>query len=184
MDYISSAWPWYIAGPLIAFTMFSMLYLGRRFGISSSMETICTIGGAGRISNYFNRNWKDKDWLLLFVMGTIIGGYLASNFLSDPKGLILADNTISDLAALGIQFEGSYLPADIFSWDNLGTGQGIIMMMVGGLLVGFGTRYAGGCTSGHAISGLSELQLPSLVATIGFFIGGLISTYFLLPLIF
>jgi hypothetical protein len=51
-------------------------------------------------------------------------------------------------------------------------------------MVGFGSRYAGGCTSGHAISGLSDLQVPSLIAVVGFFIGGLIMTFFILPLIF
>jgi len=57
------------------------------------------------------------------------------------------------------------------------------MLVGGGILIGFGTRWAGGCTSGHAISGLSNLQLPSLIAVIGFFIGGIIMTYFLLPTI-
>jgi uncharacterized membrane protein YedE/YeeE len=57
-------------------------------------------------------------------------------------------------------------------------------MVIGGFLVGFGTRYAGGCTSGHAISGLSNLQFASLIATIGFFAGGLIATHLLYPLLF
>jgi uncharacterized membrane protein YedE/YeeE len=53
------------------------------------------------------------------------------------------------------------------------------LLLVGGVLIGFGTRYAGGCTSGH-VSGLSNLQIPSLKAVIGFF-GGLIMSYFYSP---
>jgi uncharacterized membrane protein YedE/YeeE len=57
------------------------------------------------------------------------------------------------------------------------------MIVVGGFLVGFGTRYAGGCTSGHAIMGLSNLQWPSLVATISFMVGGFIMANLILPFI-
>jgi len=62
--------------------------------------------------------------------------------------------------------------------------KGFLVLAFGGLMVGFGSRYAGGCTSGHAISGLSDLQIQSLIAVAGFFIGGLLMTYFVLPLIF
>lgn len=183
MELLSNPWPWYVGGPMIALTMFLMLYMGKRFGISSSLETICTIGGGGKISSYFDKNWKDKVWLLLFAIGVVGGGFIGGTLLADPNDLVLAEATVQDLSALGISFQGEFLPESIFSWDNLFTFRGFIFLILGGMLIGFGTRYAGGCTSGHAISGLSELQIPSLVATIGFFIGGLISTYFLLPIL-
>ena len=89
------------------------------------------------------------------------------------------------MAELGFANAGqSYLPAEIFSEESIFSLKGFYILIVAGFMIGFGTRYAGGCTSGHAITGLSSLQFPSLLAVIGFFIGGLIMTWFLLPLIF
>ncbi len=98
--------------------------------------------------------------------------------------MVVAPSTQADLRALGIQEFSGLLPLDIFGWDQLFTLKSILFMLFGGFLVGFGTRYAGGCTSGHSIMGLSNLQWPSLVATICFMLGGFISTWFLLPLLF
>ena len=87
----------------------------------------------------------------------------------------------------GLGFENAgeqYLPAELFSLEQVFTLKGLLILVIGGFLVGFGSRYAGGCTSGHAISGLSNLQLPSLIAVIGFFIGGLIMSFFILPWLF
>ena len=78
----------------------------------------------------------------------------------------------------------AYLPTEIFSMENVSQPKNILILLIGGLLVGFGARYAGGCTSGHAISGLSNLQLPSLTAVVGFFIGGLVMIHLIYPLIF
>lgn len=183
IDLISQSWPWYVAGPLIAIMMFMMLYFGKQFGISSTMRTLCSIGGAYKWSDYFNINWKEQLWNLTFALGALIGGYIATNFLSPERAIELSPETSASLIKLGIMNPGAnYLP-DIFSWQNLGTGQGLIFMVLGGFLVGFGTRYAGGCTSGHAISGLSNLQITSLWAVVGFFIGGLFVTHLILPLI-
>jgi len=183
LDFISQAWPWYVGGPMIAFLMFSILWLGQRFGISSTLETLCTLGGAGKRISLFDTDWRKKDWMLVLAVGAILGGTISSTFLMNDEPLVLSQNTISDLEAIGVPFDGKYLPESLFNWETLLSLKGMILMVGGGFLIGFGTRYAGGCTSGHAISGLSEMQLPSLVATIGFFIGGLVSTYLLLPII-
>lgn len=190
IDYIAQPWHWFISGFMIVVVMFLLIFLGKRFGVSSSFKTMCTIAGAGKRFEYFRYNWKDHDWLLTFVAGSIIGGAIAANFLASPEPVQISTATIADLAALGISYpqtmsEGSgFIPHDLFNLSNLGTPAGIVLMILGGFFVGFGTRWAGGCTSGHAISGLSELQLPSLVAVIGFFIGGLTSTFLIFPLLF
>ncbi len=189
IEFISQPWHWSISGLMIAFVMFLLIYLGQRFGVSSSFQAMCSIGGAGKIADYFNYDWKKHDWLLVFVAGAIIGGGIAVNFLGSPEPVQISSATIADLSELGIQTprtldEGlGFIPHDLFNFEMLTSLKGILLMVVGGFLVGFGTRYAGGCTSGHAISGLSNLQLPSLVAVIGFFIGGLLTTFVLLPLI-
>lgn len=184
IDLISQTWPWYVSGPLIALVMLSLLWTGKRFGVSSTLRTLCTIGGAGKKVSFFNFDWKSQRWNLVFVLGSVIGGYLAVTFLSSPEGLKLNPDTVKDLTSLGLEFNGSIVPEDIFSWTKVLSFKGILFILVGGLLVGFGARWAGGCTSGHAISGLSELQLPSLIAVIGFFIGGLAMTHLFFPLIF
>ena len=146
---------------------------------------MCAVGGAGRVSDFFKIDWKRQRWNLTFVAGSIIGGFIAYNFLSNSTEVLLADNTQEKLEALGFLTPGSdYLPGEIFGAAALSSWQGLLILLVGGFLVGFGARYAGGCTSGHAISGLSNLQLPSLIAVIGFFIGGLSMVHFILPLIF
>lgn len=184
IEYLRQPWPWYIAGPLIALTMFLLLFFGKNFGISSTFRTTCAIGGAGKISDFFNFDWKKQLWNLVLVGGMIIGGFIASTWLQESKSIPLAQKTVQKLQGIGIQNPGAnYLPEEIFSWDSLFTLRGFIFLVVGGFLVGFGARYAGGCTSGHAISGMSNLQFPSLIAVVGFFIGGLLMTYLLLPLI-
>jgi len=143
------------------------------------------MGGAGKYADFFRFDWKAQRWNLVVVLGAIIGGFISVQFLSDGSTIALSENTITDLKALGFTNAGeALLPPEIFSWDAVLSLKGISILVIAGFLVGFGTRYAGGCTSGHAISGLSNLQKPSLVAVIGFFIGGLIMTHFILPLIF
>ncbi|ALM07685.1 YeeE/YedE family protein [Sediminicola sp. YIK13] len=185
MEFILQPWPWYVSGPLIAMVMLLLIYFGRTFGMSSNLRTLCTIGGAGKYSDFFRFDWKAQRWNLTVVLGAIIGGFVATQFLSDNSVIALSAETISDLGKFGFTSIGeSLLPAEIYGWDNVLSIKGLSILIVGGFLVGFGTRYAGGCTSGHAITGLSNLQLPSLIAVIGFFIGGLIMTHFILPLIF
>jgi len=184
IDFISQPWAWYVSGPLIALVMFLLLWAGGSFGVSSTLRTMCSIGGAGAKVPFFNFNWRAQIWNLVFVSGAIIGGFIAHTFLVNENDLDLAASTIADLEALNISFTGGLAPAELFNWSSFLTIKGFLVLVVGGFLVGFGTRWAGGCTSGHAISGLSDLQLPSLIAVIGFFIGGLAMTHLLFPLIF
>jgi uncharacterized membrane protein YedE/YeeE len=185
MDWIYEPWPWYVAGPLIALTMFILLFAGKQFGMSSNLRTMCSIGGAGKAADFFRFDWKKERWNLMVVVGAVIGGFLASHYMSNntveinPK---VAQQLSQDY---GIDSVGeAYLPPEIFASEQLGDPFILAVFILGGFMVGFGARYAGGCTSGHGISGLSNLQLPSLIAVIGFFIGGLVMVNLLYPLIF
>jgi uncharacterized protein len=188
--FLSQPWHWSVSGVMIALVMFLLILLGQRFGVSSSFRAFCSIGGAGKRIEYFNYDWKSHSWLLIFIIGSIIGGAIGSTLLASPEPVQISQATISDLAAIGVNTPASlsegtgFLPMEIFNFGALLSLKGFIIMVLGGFLIGFGTRWAGGCTSGHAISGLSNLQMPSLVAVIGFFIGGLIMTHLLFPLIF
>ncbi|MFT4566187.1 MAG: putative membrane protein YedE/YeeE [Saprospiraceae bacterium] len=185
IDTISQPWPWYIAGPLISLVMALLIYFGKQFGVSNNLRTGCAILGAGKVTTFFQFDWKAQIWNIIFILGAVIGGFIAANFLTATTVIDLNPNTVSALNEIGIQNAGeSYLPEIIFGASALSSVKGIVVLLVGGFLVGFGTRYAGGCTSGHAISGISNLQIPSLIAVIGFFIGGLIMTHFLIPIIF
>ena len=185
MEFILNPWPWYVSGPLIAIVMALLLYFGKTFGMSSNLRTMCAIGGAGKYSNFFKMDWRDNAWNLVVVVGAIIGGFIAVNFLSNDSVTDLNPTTISELKALGFSDAGKNLvPNELFNSDAILSLKGLSLLIIGGLLVGFGTRYAGGCTSGHAITGLSSLQRPSLIAVIGFFIGGLIMANLLFPIIF
>lgn len=179
---LAQPWPWFIAGPLISLVMFGLIYFGESFGVSSNFRTLCSMAGAGKNCGFFDFNWKTQVWNLVFVLGVGIGGYIAHEFLSPGTAIGIDSSTVEELKVFGLQTStNTMVPVSIFSWDGLLTIKGFIMIVLGGFLVGFGTRYAGGCTSGHAISGLSDLQLPSLIAVLGFFIGGLSVTYFVLP---
>ena len=185
MNFLLEPWPWYVAGPLITLTMFFLFYYGKKFGISSNLETMCAIGGAGKFVDFFQFDWRKNSWNLLFVVGVIIGGFIAYQWLTTNEAVAISQNTIQDLSELGFQNAGAqYLPEEIFSIDSMLSLKGFLILLIAGVLVGFGSRYAGGCTSGHAIVGLSNLELPSLISVIGFFIGGLIMTWLILPLIF
>lgn len=180
IDWLSQPWPWYVAGPIIGLTVPALLILGNKsFGISSSLRHVCAICIPAGLP-FFNYNWRKEMWNLMFVLGIFIGGFIATQFLSNPNEMIVAEATKADLAAIGITDFGSLMPASIFSWENLFTAKGLLFFVIGGFMVGFGTRYAGGCTSGHAIMGISALQWPSLVATIFFMIGGFFMTQVLL----
>lgn len=182
---ILETWPWYVSGPCIAIIMFILLYFGRTFGMSSNLRTLCSIGGAGKYADFFKFDWRAQRWNLTVVLGAIIGGFIAHHYLSNPTDIHLSQNTISDLAALGFDNAGkTLLPNEIYSWDAALSLKGLLILIIGGFLVGFGTRYAGGCTSGHAITGLSSLQRPSLIAVIGFFLGGLVMIHLIFPIIF
>jgi uncharacterized membrane protein YedE/YeeE len=183
-DFLSASWPWYVAGPMIGlFVPLLLLLTGKAFGVSSSLKHACAATVPGR-AEYFNYDWTASGlWNLLFVAGILLGGVLAVQGLGGggPTGISAA--TKADLRALGITDVSGLVPPTLFSWSSLTTLPGLVAVVLGGFLVGFGARYAGGCTSGHAITGLATLQVPSLIAVVGFFIGGLFTTYVLLPLL-
>lgn len=189
INFISQPWHWAVSGAMIALTMFLLTWFGGRFGVSSNLRTMCAIGGAGKNTEFFKFDWKKDVWNLVFILGAVIGGFIASNYLANPNPVSISESTQSYLTTIGISTpqtlaEGTgYVPSEIFSTNNIFSFSNIIILVLGGFLIGFGTRYAGGCTSGHAISGLSNLQLPSFIAVIGFFIGGLLMTWVLLPIL-
>lgn len=184
MNWIYDPWPWYVSGPMIALILFLLLKVGKEFGMSSNLRTLCTLCGAGKNTSFFNFDWKSQKWNLIVVTGAIIGSAIASNFLTVDESVHISEKTIEKLNALGFTDAGkAYVPSLLFDISNISI-KSLGLLFLGGLLVGFGARYAGGCTSGHAISGLSNLQLPSLIAVIGFFIGGIFMIYVIFPLIF
>ena len=185
MEFILEPWPWYVSGPCIALVLLVLTLLGKKFGMSSNLRTACAVMGAGKKVNFFDFNWQADKWNLIVVLGAFIGGYIGHNHLSSSKGVDLNPETVVDLNNLGFTDAGKYyMPTELFDYDVFFDFKTMALLIIGGFLVGFGTRYAGGCTSGHAISGLSNLQLPSLIAVIGFFIGGLSMIHLIFPLIF
>jgi uncharacterized membrane protein YedE/YeeE len=184
LDFLMQPWPWWFSGIIISAVMFLMLFFGKSFGFSSNLRTICTIAGAGKRVKFFDFDWKTQSWNLVFLVGAVIGGYIANNFLNDGSSFQIAESTAKDLAALGFAKAKEVQPLELFSWEAIFTLKGFAVLAIGGILVGFGSRYAGGCTSGHAISGISNLQVPSLIAVVGFFIVGLLMTHFIFPFIF
>jgi uncharacterized protein len=183
-EFVTQPWSWWFSGIIIALIMFSLIYFGQSFGFSSNLRTICTMTGVGKKIKFFDFNWKSQLWNLVFLAGAIIGGSIAKQFLSNGDPVNISEETIQALSYLGFSAPEGAQPHELFSWHSAFTLKGFLVLAMGGLMVGFGARYAGGCTSGHAISGLSDLQIPSLVAVVGFFIGGLLMTYLIFPIIF
>jgi uncharacterized membrane protein YedE/YeeE len=180
-DFLHHPWPWYVAGPLIGLTVPVLLVLGNKhFGISANLRHACAACFPANIP-FFRYDYKKEMWNMVFVLGIVIGGILAAHFLADPQPISVNPRLARELAGYGITDYSSMVPVQVYSWHSLLSLKGWIMLVGGGLLVGFGTRYAGGCTSGHAIMGLSTLQWPSLVATICFMAGGFIMANLLLP---
>ena len=182
--FFSAPWPWYLAGPVIGLFVPALLLVGNRtFGVSSNLRHMCAALVPGRIE-HFRYDWRGVGlWNLLFVLGIGLGGFLAAQW-GGAHSIAISEQTRIALQSLGIHDFSGLAPSEVFSWSALLTIKGFVCVVVGGFLVGFGTAYAGGCTSGHAICGLADLQLPSLIAVCGFFAGGLIGTFFVLPLIF
>ena len=184
-EWWSQPWPWWVAGPLIGLIVPLLLVIGsKQFGLSTSFRQICAATAPGQIE-YFRYDWKRGMWRLALILGIIGGAAIGATWLASPDPVIgISEATNSDLAALGITDFRGMVPSEFISWGGLLTLPGFVMVVVGGFFVGFGARYADGCTSGHAISGLSTFQFSSLIAVLGFFAGGLVATHLLLPLIF
>jgi len=181
IEIIRQPWTWYVSGALIGLTVPALLLLGNKhFGISSSLRHICAACIPAKIP-FFQYDWKRESWNLFFVAGIAAGAALALAFLSNPAPVQVSENTVRDLAELGIVADGHMMPASIFSFENLFTLKGLVFFVMGGFMVGFGTRYAGGCTSGHSIMGLSTFQLSSLIATCCFMAGGFAMVHLIFP---
>lgn len=184
MELLKQPWPWYLAGPLIGLTVPALLILGNKsFGISSSFRHLCAMCVPSKIP-FFNYEWKKETWNLYFVAGILLGGIISTQFLYNASAIGIHPSLANELAGYGISDLSSLVPVDLVNWENLMTLRGSIVLIGGGFLVGFGARYAGGCTSGHAIMGLSTLQWPSLVATVCFMIGGFTMANWILPYLF
>jgi uncharacterized membrane protein YedE/YeeE len=183
MEFLYKPWPWYVAGPIIGLAVPALLLLGnKRLGISSSLRHLCAACYPSNIP-LLQYDWKKEIWNLFFVAGILIGGFIGGVVFENPSHTDLSKDTIVQLQDVGLADTSGMLPVELFSWSNLLTAQGFLLIIVGGFLVGFGTRYARGCTSGHGIFGLSSLQWTSLVAVIAFFVGGLICSHYILPFI-
>jgi len=178
---LSGEWPWFVAGPLIGLFVPALLIAGNKvFGISSNLRHLCSAIAPGKVE-FFHYDWRKTGlWNLVFLGGVVIGGFLASH-TGAAHNIAISAETRVDLSKLGIHDFSGLAPHELFNWAALLTLRGFVSVVVGGFLVGFGTAYAGGCTSGHAISGLANFELPSLIAVLGFFAGGLAATYFILP---
>ena len=200
IDFISQPWPWWMGGFVIGITLYLLFYFDKEFGLSANLRTMCAADGAGDYADFFNFDWNKQGWNLMVALGATFGGYVAANYFGGDFNAHISPATVAtlnDIAGQDILTYGNVpiVPGatmlqpdidpfwNIYSWSSLFTVRGLIIIVFGGFLIGFGARYAGGCTSGHAISGLADLQLPSLVAVIGFFAGGLLMTYLILPYI-
>lgn len=179
---LAGAWPWYVAGPLIGLFVPALLLAGNKvFGVSSNLRHACAALRPGRIE-FFRYDWRTAGgWNLAFALGILLGGAIAGRFLAGDAGVHIGAAARDTLATLGVRDFTGLVPRDLFNWAALTTWRGLVMIVGGGFLIGFGTAYAGGCTSGHAISGLADMQLPSLIAVLGFFAGGLVSTWLIVP---
>ena len=184
IQFLTQPWPWYFGGFMISIILFLLLWTGKSFGMSSNLRTLCSMMGAGKKVSFFDFDWKAQRWNLIVALGVVLGGFIASNHIVSTKSMDLSQNTVDQLLAMGIQDAGkSFAPEILFSNDAFTNPYVLLLLILGGFLVGFGARYSGGCTSGHAISGLSNIQLPSLIAVFGFFAGGLLINHFILPLL-
>lgn len=183
LEVFKQPWPWYVAGGLIGLIVPALLLLGNKhFGISANLRHACAACFPANIK-FFKYDWKKEAWNLFFVGGIFVGAIIAATLLADPNPIQVDPKLTQELAGYGITDYSNMVPNDLLSWEALFTVRGIIMMVAGGFLVGFGTRYAGGCTSGHAIMGISDLQVPSIIATCCFMAGGFIMANLILPII-
>jgi hypothetical protein len=179
---LSSSWPWWVAGPLIGLTVPLLHWIGgHQFGLSANLRHLCAICLPAR-GAFFRYDWRSEGlWNLILAAGIVLGGFVGHRLLSDPSRQIeVAPETAATLAELGLE-RGPVAPERLVSWRALATLPGFLSLVVGGFAVGFGARWAGGCTSGHAISGLAAFEVASLLAVLGFFAGGLFVAWWLLP---
>lgn len=181
LDLLTQPWPWYLGGPLFGLLVPLLLLANNRsFGISGSYRPLCAIGSRGRVA-FFHYDWRAEAWQLIFAFGIVLGGWIAGSLFANPEPVAIAQATQADLRALGLTDLSGLVPPELMRWETLLTLPGFVMIVVGGFFVGFGARYAGGCTSGHGITGVADLQVASFVAVFGFYVGGSFSAFVILP---
>ena len=183
LEILRQPWTWYVAGAIIGLIVPALLILGNKhFGVSANLRHACAACFPSNI-RFFKYDWKKEIWNLFFEAGRLMGGFIAAQYLANPNPIAVNAALVTELKGYGINDYSGLVPSEIFSWESLLSLRGLILLVGGGFLVGFGARYAGGCTSGHAIMGLSDLQVPSLIATISFMVGGFIMANLILPFI-
>ena len=183
MELLSQPWPWWAAGIIIGLIVPALLIIGNKhFGLSANLRHACAACLPANVK-FFQYDWKKEVWNFFFVGGIIAGAIIASTLLANPEPVKVAPELAAELQGYGITDYSGMVPAQLFSWESLFSLRGFVMLVFGGFMVGFGSRYAGGCTSGHAIMGLSDIQVPSLIATIFFMVGGFIMANLILPYI-
>jgi uncharacterized membrane protein YedE/YeeE len=184
MDLWHRPWPWYVTGPLVGLVAVSLLVIGnKQFGVSHNLRHLCAAVVPGDLP-YFTYDWRRTGlWNLVFILGVVVGGFIGGVLLANPHPVAITAAAVASLATLGITDFSGLVPRELFNWHVLLTLKGFVMIVGGGFLIGFGTAYAGGCTSGHGITGLADLQLPSFIAVISFFAAGAAASFVLLPLL-
>ena len=183
-DLLRQPWPWYVTGPLVGLVAVGLLAIGNKpFGVSSNLRHICAACLPGHVA-YFKYDWRrDGRWNLVFILGVVAGGFVGGVLLANPHPVAITPAAVTSLAKLGIHDFSGLVPRELFTLQMLLTPRGFFLFIGGGFLIGFGTAYAGGCTSGHGITGLADLQLPSLLTVISFFAAGAAASFFVLPLL-
>lgn len=178
------AWPWYVAGPIVGLMVPLAILIGnRRWGVSSSLRHVCAAVSPVK-PPFLRYDWKKEAWNLFFVAGAVMGGFIAAHWIPNAPVPDIDPRTVAAIRTLGFDSPRGLVPPEAFAFSELSTARGFLMIVVGGFLVGFGTRYANGCTSGHSITGLAMREWPSLVATVSFFAGGLLMTHVVFAWIF
>src|SRR5205809_5879429 len=143
IELLKQPWPWYISGFIIGLTVPALLIMGNKyFGLSANFRHICAACFPGNIK-FFKYNWKKEIWNMFFAAGILIGGFIASHYLADPNAVVINPKLLSELKNYNITDTSNLLPPELFGWPALFSVRGFLLLIAGGFLVGFGTRYAG-----------------------------------------
>lgn len=161
-----------------------MIWMGCSFGVFIVFWNFCIIVGVGKKNVFFDIDFKDEDWWMVFVLGVIFGGFIGVYlFMSLEVVVIFVEMIVYFKVDFGISyFQGNgFLLIEVFNYINF---KGIIFIIIGGFLVGFGVCYGWGCIFGYVILGLLYLQFFLFIMVIGFFIGGLFMIWVIMLFIF
>ncbi|MEI8280469.1 MAG: YeeE/YedE thiosulfate transporter family protein [Bacteroidota bacterium] len=184
MHFWNHPWPWYIAGPLLGLTVPLLLLIGNKpFGASAIFRHLCAIVIQKKEWKYFKYDWSKESWNFYFIGGIVLGGAIAATLIPNLGELKLHPYLVDLYHGLGINDFSQGVPKQIFNMEGLRNVEGIVFVLAGGFMVGFGSRYAGGDNSGHMILGVARLNKPSIITTACFFVGGYIGAHYIVPFI-